>query len=157
MKIDPEVERVNPSSLREISSMAELELDSFTHADAWRLGSALVARCQKEESPVTIGIWLGAQRVFYSALSGTSADNDSWVDRKANTVRRFGYSSLQAQNRFGGMGTEFFHVFALSPAEYAAAGGAVPIFVRGSMVGVIGVSGLESSEDHDLAVWALGQ
>ncbi|MEC3854025.1 hypothetical protein [Paenarthrobacter ureafaciens] len=25
------------------------------------------------------------------------------------------------------------------------------------MVGVIGVSGLESSADHDLAVWALGQ
>jgi len=137
--------------------MTDFELDSFTHSDAWRLGSALVARCQKEQSPVTIGIWIAAQRVFHSALSGTSADNDSWVDRKVNTVRRFGYSSLQAQKRFGDMGHEFFTAFALSPSEYAVAGGAVPIFVRGSMVGVIGVSGLESAADHDLAVWALGQ
>ena len=43
---------------------------------------------------VTISIWLGQQRVFHAALPGTSADNDSWVEKKANVVRRFGRSSL---------------------------------------------------------------
>ena len=45
--------------------------------------------------------------------------------------------------------------FALSPAEYAPWGGAVPVVVRGSLVGVLAVSGLASAEDHDLAVAAL--
>jgi uncharacterized protein (UPF0303 family) len=33
--------------------------------------------------------------------------------------------------------------------------GAVPIRVRGTLVGVLAISGLESSEDHELAVSAL--
>ena len=51
----------------------------------------------------------------------------------------------------------FFSAFALSPSQYAPAGGAVPIRVRGALVGVLAVSGLESSEDHELAVSALSR
>ena len=40
-------------------------------------------------------------------------------------------------------------------SQYAPAGGAVPIRVRGALVGVLAVSGLESTEDHELAVSAL--
>ncbi|WP_426007294.1 heme-degrading domain-containing protein [Paenarthrobacter sp. NyZ202] len=127
----------------------------FSFDEAWRAGSKLVSRCREEGAPVTIGIWLGSQRVFHCALNGTSADNDAWLERKANTVRHFGCSSLEAQERFGHLGNDFFSIFALSRTNYAIAGGAVPIMVQGSMVGVIGVSGLESSEDHALAVWAL--
>ena len=50
---------------------------------------------------------------------------------------------------------KFFTTFALSPAQYAPWGGAVPIRVRGSMIGVLAVSGLESTEDHELALSAL--
>ena len=71
------------------------DLDHFTHDDAWEVGSNLVARCRTEQLPVTISIWLGQQRVFHAALPGTSADNDAWVEKKANVVRRFGRSSLE--------------------------------------------------------------
>lgn len=132
------------------------ELDRFDLDDAWRLGMTLTERCRAEALPVTISIQLGEQRVFHAALPGTSADNDSWVERKARVVRRFACSSLEIQNRFAGSDPDrFFSMFALSPAQYAPAGGAVPIRVGGALVGVLAVSGLESREDHELAVSAL--
>ena len=66
------------------------DFDRFDHDDAWRIGSALVARCRSDNLLVTSSIWLGQQKVFHAALPGTSADNDDWVEKKARVVRRFG-------------------------------------------------------------------
>jgi uncharacterized protein (UPF0303 family) len=131
------------------------EQPRFTHEEAWRVGRALVERCLLEGHSVTISIVLGSQRVFHAALPGTSADNDDWVARKIAVVRRFDRSShavfeLLAKNDPG-----FLERFGLSAAEYAPTGGAVPIRVAGSQVGVIAVSGLDSRSDHELAVEAL--
>ncbi|HEX5271028.1 MAG TPA: heme-binding protein [Gemmataceae bacterium] len=131
------------------------DFDHFDHDDAWRVGSTLVDRCRTEGHAVAIAIWLGEQRVFHAAMRGTSADNDGWVDRKARVVRRFACSSLEVHERHVSDNLQFFTAFGLSAADYAPWGGAVPIRVRGALVGVIAVSGLESGEDHDLAVWGL--
>ena len=132
------------------------DLDHFDFDDAWRLGVTLAERCRGEGLSVTISIQLGEQRVFHAALPGTSADNDSWVDRKSRVVRRFACASLEVQDYLAkGDPDRFFSTFALSPSQYAPAGGAVPIRVRGTLVGVLAVSGLESAEDHELAVSAL--
>jgi uncharacterized protein (UPF0303 family) len=132
------------------------DLDRFDLDDAWRLGTTLAERCRGLGLPVTISIQLGEQRVFHAALPGTSADNDSWVDRKSRVVRRFACSSEEVRDRYvKGDPDRFFSAFALSPSEYAPGGGAVPIRVRGTLVGVLAISGLESSEDHELAVSAL--
>jgi uncharacterized protein (UPF0303 family) len=132
------------------------DLDRFTHDDAWDVGRALVARCRTEQLPVTITIWLGQQRVFHAALPGTSADNDAWVEKKANVVRRFGRSSLEVFEHYDvGSHPGFLEAFGLSRADYAPGEGAVPIRVRGSLVGVLAVSGLETGGDHKLAVSAL--
>lgn len=132
------------------------DLDSFDHDAAWRVGSALTEQCRAAGHPVVITIWLGAQRVFHAALPGTSADNDRWAERKAGTVRHFALSSLEVAEKFAQVDPAmFFTMFALSPAEHAPAGGAVPITVRGSLVGVLAVSGLASEEDHALALDAL--
>jgi uncharacterized protein (UPF0303 family) len=134
------------------------ELLHFDADDAWRLGSALAERCRNQGLAVTIAIHIGDQRVFHVALPGTSADNDAWVDRKSRVVRRFSCSSLEVQERYAqGDVDRFFTAFALSPSEYAPAGGAVPIRVGGAIVGVLAVSGLESAEDHQLAVTALSE
>jgi uncharacterized protein (UPF0303 family) len=132
------------------------DLDHFDYEDAWRVGSALVARCRAEALPVTISIRLGEQHVFHAALPGTSADNDGWIERKVRVVRRFALSSLDVQERYASENLDFFFTaFGLSPADYAPAGGAVPIRVRGTLVGVLAISGLESGEDHALAVAGL--
>jgi uncharacterized protein (UPF0303 family) len=132
------------------------DLNRFDHDAAWRVGSSLVHSCRRAGQPVTIAVWLGEQRVFHAALPGSSADNDSWVERKARVVRRFARSSHEVELDLAGDDTAgFFTAFGLSPAEYAPSGGAVPIVVRGTMVGVLAVSGLTSAEDHDLAIAAL--
>lgn len=132
------------------------DLDHFDLDDAWRLGRTLAEQCRGQDLPVTISIWMGEQRVFHAALPGTSADNDSWVDRKSRVVRRFACSSHEVHDRHAkGDAERFYSTFALSPSQYAPEGGAVPIRVRGALVGVLAVSGLESSEDHELAISAL--
>jgi uncharacterized protein (UPF0303 family) len=130
------------------------DLEQFGHEEAWQMGSALAARCRADHLPVTISIWLGEQRVFHAALPGTSADNDAWVEKKARVVRRFNRSSLEVYERYVTKMPDFFLVFGLSQAEYAPGEGAVPIRVRGALVGVLAVSGLEQGGDHDLAVSA---
>jgi uncharacterized protein (UPF0303 family) len=129
------------------------DFTTFGHNDAWRIGSALVARCQEQQLPVTITIHLGAQRVFHAALPGTSADNDDWVLRKTRVVQRFDRSSHEVGQAHD---AEVYRTaFALPAAEYAPTGGAVPIRVNGATVGVLAVSGLTSIDDHELALTAL--
>lgn len=132
------------------------ELDRCDHETVWRLGSGLVERCRTRELGVTIAIWLGEQRVFHAALPGTSADNDHWVERKARIVRHFGLSSAEVHATYASGDVEaFLRVFALPIDRYFPGAGAVPLRVAGTVVGVLAVSGLAGSEDHDLAVEAL--
>lgn len=60
--------------------------DHFDHDGAWRIESAVVARCHMEGLAVTISTWLGEQCAFHTAFPGTSADNHDWVNRKACVV-----------------------------------------------------------------------
>ena len=127
----------------------------FTHEEAWRVGQQLAERCLREGHGVTISIVLGSQRVFHAALPGTSADNDEWVARKIAVVRRFDRSSHAVFELHAKNDPDFLAHFGLTSAEYAPTGGAVPIRVNGSQVGVIAVSGLDSLSDHNLAIDAL--
>lgn len=131
------------------------DFDHFTHDDAWRMGSALVERCRAEGLTVVISIRIGEQRVFHAALPGTSADNDSWVDRKVNVVRRFDRSTLDVYQRYYEAVPNFHEVFGLSRAEFAPGEGAVPIRVHGTQVGVLAVSGLDGGGDHDIVLAGL--
>ena len=59
-------------------------------------------------------------------------------------MRRFAQSSLEVYEHYVADNPDFFEIFGLSRAEYAPGEGAVSIRVRGALVGVIAVSGLES-------------
>ena len=71
----------------------QLVFTRFTNADAWRLGSAMVAAAIERALPVTIDIRRHGQQLFHVALPGTTAENDSWIDRKVNVVNRFSAAS----------------------------------------------------------------
>lgn len=131
-----------------------IQFESFDHSDAWSLGCDLVRLATERELPVAIAIALGDQRAFHAGLAGASADNDDWLERKFRVVRRFGHSSLAVGTDFRSRGKNFDVDSRLS-GEYAAHGGAFPILVRGSMVGIAGVSGLPQRDDHALVVEAL--
>src|SRR6476469_7711928 len=78
-----------------------IDFDSFSHADAWALGSAMVTTATERGSPVAIAIALGEQRVVHAALKGSSATNDDWLRRKFNAVYKHNCPSyaLECQHR----------------------------------------------------------
>lgn len=134
----------------------ELVFGAFTHDDAWTLGSLLVELARERDLPVAVDIKRGDQQLFHHARPGTSPDNDSWVERKNNVVRRFGHSSLLIGQRHRDRGTTFEESSGLPRETYAAHGGAFPIAVAGAgVIGTVTVSGLPQVEDHKLVVEAL--
>jgi uncharacterized protein (UPF0303 family) len=134
----------------------ELQLARFTNDDAWALGTALVTGARQEQLPVAVDVSRNAHQLFHAALTGATPDNDSWIQRKARVVHRFGHSSLYVGQRSREAGTTFEEQFGLDPQLFAAHGGGFPLIVRNvGPVGVVVVSGLPQVEDHRMVVAAL--
>ncbi len=133
----------------------ELQFHRFGPGDAWRLGCRAREIAEAEALPVVISIEVGAQEVFCAALPGSNANNNEWIRRKFAVVRLFNRSSYGVGEQFRVWGQVFATDAGYDPRRFAASGGAFPLRVQGSLVGVIGVSGLPEDEDHALAVRAL--
>jgi uncharacterized protein (UPF0303 family) len=134
----------------------ELQLTRFTNDDAWALGSALVSRARQEQLPVAVDVSRHSHQLFHASMTGAIPDNDSWIERKARVVHRFGHSSLYVGQRSREAGTTFEEQFGLDPQRFAAHGGGFPLLVRDvGPVGVVVVSGLPQVEDHRMVVAAL--
>lgn len=134
----------------------ELRFATFTNDDAWELGSLLVRLATERGLAVTIDVRRGTQQLFHAARPGTTADNDSWVERKVRVVERFGTSSFLQGLRARAKGTTFAEVHDLPLQQYAAHGGSFPVHVEGvGIVGAVTVSGLPQAEDHALVTEAI--
>lgn len=133
---------------------AERNRGRFTHADALELGDAALALARDAAASVVIDVRRGEHVVFHVALDGMTAEHADWVRRKVNTVLRHEIPSYEflLRQRVAGRVPDW-----LAPTEFAVAGGAVPITIGSSIVGVITVSGIvaSASGDHDLAMSAL--
>lgn len=134
----------------------ELELTRFDRGDAWRLGSSIAERALAEGLPVAVDVRTASGILFHASMPGATADNDDWARRKAATALRFETSTALLEARFAAGGRDMFEPGWLDPAEYAVAGGAVPVRVSGvGVVAAVTVSGLPSDDDHDLVVRGL--
>lgn len=134
----------------------ETALDGFDYTVVWRLGSLMREAAARGHKPVAIQITHGLDPIFLSVLPGATADNVEWIRRKTATAQRFHQSTLRLQLASAAGGYDFNQRYRLSESEFVAAGGAVPLFVHGAgMVGVAAVSGLPSTEDHEMVVEAL--
>jgi uncharacterized protein (UPF0303 family) len=134
----------------------ELRLDGFDEEQAWVLGTALVEEARRRGAGVVVDIERVGRQLFHAALPGTAADNDEWIRRKGNVVRRFGHSSLHVGQLCRDQGTTIEEKYAVPTADYAAHGGAFPLLARGvGAIGVVAVSGLPQLEDHALLVSVL--
>ncbi|PPF42094.1 heme-degrading domain-containing protein [Pseudoclavibacter sp. AY1F1] len=133
----------------------ELDFPSFTLEDAWQVGTWLRHESIVRGHSVAVSVVLGGQRAFHAATPGSSARNDAWLARKFRVVEHFGHSTLAVRYTYEANGENFATDSLLDPREYAAAGGGFPIRVGGTLVGAVGVSGLEMHDDHALIVEAL--
>ncbi|MEU4336976.1 heme-degrading domain-containing protein [Micromonospora lupini] len=130
-----------------------LELAGLTETDAYELGVRAVTAAAERRLPISVGVWRTGRQLFHCGLPGSTADNDGWLRRKGRVVMRFEHSSLYMARLCQDKQTTLTEKFGLPAARYAAAGGAVPLRVRGTgVVGWMGVSGLPQLDDHRFVV-----
>lgn len=151
---------------RDITAViAEVEADeqrlvfpSFSDDDAFRLGVMMRELAISRGHSITIDIARGEQRLFHTALPGTSAHNGKWVERKKRTVREWGSSSYAVGLRFPILDAPYTLEGApwMDPMLYSGSGGGFPIVVAGAgLVGTIAISGLRHDLDHAFIVEVL--
>jgi uncharacterized protein (UPF0303 family) len=133
----------------------ELRFDRFEHADGIAVGQYMLRVASERGLSIAGALWIGGQTVFSFALPGTSADNDVWLARKAAVVRRYDASSFLAAARWSGLGAAPGAEVGVDTIAYAFAGGAVPIRIGATQVGVVGATGVNDFVEHDLVVEAL--
>jgi uncharacterized protein (UPF0303 family) len=135
----------------------QLVFARFSNADAWRLGSAMTAAAMERALPVTIDIRRHGQQLFHVALPGTTAENDSWIERKVNVVNRFCAASYLVGRRLAARGVGLDEALGVEPRLFAAHGGAFPIRITDvGVVGTVTVSGLPQADDHAFVTEMIG-
>jgi uncharacterized protein (UPF0303 family) len=141
------------------SQEAELQFPAFDYDTAWRLGLSLRELTISRKQSIVIDIRRFGQphqQLFYTAVAGTTPDNQRWVQRKINVVARFHRPSYAIGLLLEQTNRTFSDRYNLPEADYAAHGGCFPIHVVGTgIIGSVTVSGLPQREDHNLVVEAL--
>lgn len=133
-----------------------LILEHFDEAIAFDIGTALRARALDAKAPVVSDIRSAARRYFFTALPGSTPDNEDWARRKANTVLRCHKSSMRVGLEHAQAGRAQWPDAGLHHGDFVTHGGAFPITVRQlGVVACIAVSGLPSLDDHELATATL--
>ena len=132
---------------------AELQFDFFTNDIALELGLLILETARQERKSVTIDIERHGQQLFHYAMEGTTPDNDQWIIRKKNVVKRFNKSSYHVGLLLAKSGKSIEERYFLDPLQYSAHGGSFPLVIKDvGVVGGITVSGLPQEEDHRLVV-----
>lgn len=136
-----------------LANEAGLDFTAFDHARAWALGSSMVTTAAHRGLPIAIAF--GEQRVFHAALAGSSATNDDWLSRKFRAVAKHNCSSWALACGVRAEAADYYGDGGYARGDIALAGGAVPLRVRGSLIGAVGVSGLAEEDDHRFVIDAL--
>ena len=134
----------------------DLTFSSFTNEDAIGLGQELLKIALAQKAPVIVQVRIKEQIIFHAALTGSSSENDWWINRKCRVVEKFNHSSMYVRVSFEEKNQSFEEHSGLDNELYAAHGGAFPISVKSQgIVGIAAVSGLPQVEDHKMLVAGL--
>jgi uncharacterized protein (UPF0303 family) len=137
---------------------ALLQFPNFSRRDAWELGKILADDILERNLTLGVSIRLASGLVLFQYLTeGTSANNESWMTRKFNTVCELEISSLLNTFRLKKR-NQTLEDIGLDPKCYALSGGAFPIRIKGSgLIGAVAASGFPHLADHDAIVNAIGR
>src|ERR1700723_784424 len=108
---------------------AELRFPTFDYDTAWHLGPSLRDLALSRHQGIVVDIRRFGQphqQLFYTALAGTTPDNQRWVQRKINVVARFHRPSYAIGLTLEQTGRTFSDRYNLPDADYAAHGGSFP-------------------------------
>lgn len=132
-----------------------LQFERFDLGCAWELGARLKAAAEARGAGVAIEIRLAGETVFGYRMPGTTPLNADWARRKRNLVELMHKSSYAVGLQLQRDGQTLEGKLGLATRDYASHGGSFPLWVAGSCVGAITVSGLPQRDDHALIVTLL--
>lgn len=134
----------------------ELQLTYFNNNTAWELGNLIKAAADQQAAPIAIEIYAFEQVVFSYFMPGTNKDNQDWINRKRQSVMRFGHSSYYTGQYNLAKNRNFEAIPHLDPKQYCAHGGSFPLRIKNTgLIGAITVSGLAQEIDHQMVIDAL--
>jgi len=137
---------------------AALVFSSFDEDTAFAIGNDARTAARGLDRGIAVGVYLWDRTMFFSATAGANDTNRRWVERKVGLVRMMHKSSYRVVLERGDKPRLYEPNWALDPDEYAVAGGAFPISVKGiGMVGAVSVSGLSERLDHELGRQAVSR
>lgn len=126
--------------------MKKSEVKDFNYDDCFKLGCLLVEKHDKQKEPIAIRIYMDDLVVFQYIMEGRDAGNIPWLERKANTVKKTGISSLAAYYAF----KEGYYQELKEDESVALYGGGYPLYKDGKIICIICVSGMAHQEDAQL-------
>ena len=144
-----------PDMLRKQDEL--LHLDAFSNADALKIGLHAVDVAHEFGQGFSIRVIANGAVVFSHHMDGTSLFNDWWMDKKLNTSRATGLSSLRffAEVESGMRPRpEWLNM----EGNYCIDGGCVPMRMKdGSVFGYVIASGASHELDHEVATQAIAR
>jgi endoglucanase len=133
-----------------------LQFDRFSNDDAYDIGVKLIEMARAAKKSISVEIARDGHVLFAHGMNGTSPDNNNWIRRKSNLVKRTGHSSYYIHTEVRRNGGDIDALPGLDVRDFAAHGGSFPLVIKGQgLVGTITVSGLPGEEDHAMVVAAL--
>jgi uncharacterized protein (UPF0303 family) len=133
-----------------------IELKQFTNRMALEMGLAIIELAKNRQQIIGVEIARLNQPVFLYIDDSLPVDKHHWIKRKANTAKHFEESSLSVRFELEKKNRTLEQFYGLNEKEYVAKGGAIPLFVDGAgLIGIITVTGLPDTDDHQLIIDAL--
>ena len=138
-----------------IAQEEQYVFDSFTQEDARKLGQIMFDICDEYKMSFAFEIFLNNMIVFKYMPEGSGKLNDTWMEKKINTVMLTGWSTMRlwAMQEMIGKKRD---IDLLPSGEYAMCGGGFPIRIKGAgLVGALICSGPGDQNDHEFCIEAL--
>jgi len=136
----------------------KLRTEAMSSDQAWELGAIMVRLAkEKYQKPAAMRIILGGHVALSFLMDGTSMNNDWWMDKKLNTCRATGVSSIRSLVEVAEGLRSLEPEFEID-GDYALCGGCFPLRnAAGKLLGYVLASGLPHECDHQLIADSLSE
>ena len=136
----------------------KLRTEAMTSDQALALGVIMIRIAkEKYKKPVAMRVILGGHTAFSFHMDGTSLNNDWWMDKKLNTCRATGVSSIRSLVEVA-EGLRPLQPEFENDGDYALCGGCFPLRnAAGKLLGWVLASGLPHECDHQLIADSLSE
>ena len=149
----------DPSWLEKLRIQDDLLIfqSPLNNSDALKLGLLAVEQAKRMGMSFSFRVIVNGAVAFSHLMDGTGLENEWWMDKKLNTVRETGISTLRLFYEIT-EGLRTSPPFLDNLSSYAVDGGCIPLRGReGELLGYIIASGNDHQYDHEAAAEAVAR